>query len=83
MADNDAVAYKNYVIYPLALYLPAKKAWQAMVLITHDTQEGLTLPRSQSFPELPGMFDEEEAALSFALRYGQTLIDGKQQGLTI
>ena len=83
MTKNDAVAYKNYVIYPLALYLPAKEKWQAMVLITHDTQEGLTLPRSQSFPQLPEMFDQEAAALSYALRYGRSLIDGKQHGLTI
>ena len=54
-----------------------------MVLITRDTHEGLTLPRTQSFPQLPEMFDDEEAALSYAVQYGQMLIAGEQQGLTI
>ena len=83
MAENDAVRYRDYLIYPMALYLPSRKEWQAMVLITRDTHEGLTLPRTQSFPQLPEMFDDEEAALSYAVQYGQMLIAGEQQGLTI
>jgi hypothetical protein len=83
MAKNDAVAYKDYMIYPMALYVSPEEKWQPMALITRDTQEGLTLPRSQSFPQLSIRFDEEEAALGYAVQYGQMLIDGKQQGLTI
>jgi hypothetical protein len=83
MATNDAVAYKDYMIYPMALYVSPEEKWQPMALITRDTQEGLTLPRSQSFPQLSIRFDEEEAALGYAVQYGQMLIDGKQQGLTI
>ena len=83
MAKNDAVAYKEYMIYPMALYVSPEEKWQPMALITRDTQEGLTLPRSQSFPQLSIRFDEEEAALGYAVQYGQMLIDGKQQGLTI
>ena len=83
MAKSEAVKYKDYLIYPMALFLPPRKKWQAMVLITRDTHEGSTLPRSQSFPELPEMFDEEEPALTYALKYGLMLIDGNQQGLTI
>ena len=84
MAKNDAIVYRDYLIYPLALYLPPTGKWQAMTLITRDMgDENLTLPRSQSFPQLPGMFDDEEAALSYALQYGRMLVDGKQQGLTI
>ena len=84
MAKNDAVTYKDYMIYPLALYLPPTEKWQAMALITRDTSDqDLTLPRSQSFPQLPGVFDSEEAALSYAVEYARKLVDGKQQGLTI
>lgn len=84
MATNEAFAYKTYLIYPLAFYLSLEDKWQAMALITRDTSdEDLTLPRSQSFPELPGMFDNEEAALGYALEYGRNLVDGKHQGLTI
>ena len=83
MAKNDAVAYKDYMIYPMALYVSPEEKWQPMALITRDTQEGLTLPRSQSFPQLSIRFDEEDAALGYAVQYGQMLIDGKQQGLTI
>jgi hypothetical protein len=36
-----------------------------MVIITRDIQdEDLTLPRSQSFRQLPGLADEEQTALS-------------------
>ena len=83
MAKNDAVEYKDYQIYPMALYMAPEQKWQPLTFITRDTQEGLTLPRSQSFSQLPVRFDEEEAALSYALEFGQLLIDGKQQGLTI
>ena len=84
MAKNDAVTYKDYLIYPLALYLPPEDKWQAMALITRDTgDEDLTLPRSQSFPQLPGVFGNEEAALSYALEYARRLVDGKHLGLTI
>ena len=84
MAKNDAVEYREYLIYHLALYLPPTEKWQAMALITRDTSDqNLTLPRSQSFPQLPGMFDDEESALNYALQFGRMLVDGKQQGLTI
>lgn len=84
MAKNDAVTYKEYLIYPLALYLPPEDKWQAMALITRDmNDQNLTLPRSQSFPQLPGLFDSEEAALSYAAEYARLLVDGKQRGLTI
>ena len=84
MTKNDAVTYKDYLIYPLALYLPPTEKWQAMALITRDmSDQNLTLPRSQSFPQLPGLFDDEEAALSFAVEYARKLVDGMQQGLTI
>lgn len=84
MAQNDAVVYRDYTLYPLALYVAATRKWQPMVIITRDMQdENLTLPRSQSFPQLPGLADEEESALSSALEYGRMLIDGRQQGLTI
>ena len=84
MEKNDAVTYKDYLIYPLALYLPPTEKWQAMALITRDTSDqDLTLPRSQSFPQLPGLFDNEEAALKYALEYGRTLVDGTEHGLTI
>ena len=47
-----------------------------MALVTRDTRdENLTLPRSKSFPQVPGKFDDEAAALSFAVQYGQTLVD--------
>ena len=83
MARSEALKYKEYLIYPMALYLPTKKVWQATVLITRDTHEDETPPHSQSFPQLAEIFNEEEAALSYALQYGLMLIDGKQQGLTI
>jgi hypothetical protein len=84
MAQNDAVVYRDYTIYPLALYQESTGKWQPMVIITRDTtQEDLTLPRSQSFPLLPGLADEEETALSNALEYGRRLIDGSERGLTI
>ena len=84
MTKNDAVTYKDYLIYPLALYLPPTEKWQAMALITRDmSDQDLTLPRSQSFPQLPGVFDSEEAALSYAVEYARKLVDGNQQGLTI
>ena len=84
MAKNDAAVYGDYLIYPLALYLAPTQKWQAMAIITRDmNDENLTLPRSQSFSQLPGMFDDEEAALDYALQYSRMLVDGKQQGLTI
>ena len=83
MAKNEEVAYKNYVIFPMALYLPNEKKWQPFAVITRETDEGLTLPRSQSFPHLPVTFDEEETAIDFAVQYGQQLIDRKRHGLTI
>jgi hypothetical protein len=84
MAKNDAVPYKDYLIYPLALYVKPEAKWQAMALITRDmNDENLTLPRSQSFPKLPGMFDDEEAALDYALKYGRQLVDGGHDGLKI
>ncbi|MBI4192455.1 MAG: hypothetical protein HY525_18200 [Betaproteobacteria bacterium] len=84
MAQNEAVTYRDYTLYPLALYVESERKWQPMVIITRDVQnEDLTLPRSQSFPQVPGLADEEEAALSNALEYGRMLVDGRQQGLTI
>lgn len=84
MAQNDAVVYRDYTIYPLALYQASDGKWQPMVIITRDMQhEDLTLPRSQSFPQLPGLADEEETALRSALEYGRKLVDGREQGLTI
>ena len=84
MAKNDAVTYKDYLIYPLALYLPPTQKWQAMALITRDmAEQNLTLPRSQSFPQLPGLFDDEETALSYAVEYARKLVDRKHEGLTI
>ena len=84
MAQNDAVVYKDYTLYPLALYVASKNKWQPMVVITRDMHdENLTLPRSQSFPQLPGLVDEQETALSNALEYGRMLIDGRERGLTI
>ena len=83
MVKNDDIAYKHYLIYPMAIYLEREKKWQPFALITHETDEGLTLPRSQSFPQLTNKFDEEEAALNYAVQYGRSLIDGKQQGLAI
>ena len=84
MAQNEAVTYRDYTLYPLALYVESERKWQPMVIITRDVQnEDLTLPRSQSFPQLPGLADEEETALRNALEYGRMLVDGRQQGLTI
>ena len=83
MPKNDVVDYKGYLIYPMALYLTAEKKWQPIALLTHETQEGMTLPHSQSFPRIPRTFDDEEAALNFAVQFGQMLIDGSQRGLTI
>jgi hypothetical protein len=83
MTKPDVVKYKDYVIYPMALFLPYEDKWQPIALITHDTQEGMTLPRSQSFSQLPDTFDEEEAALDFVVQYAEKLIDGKQPGLNI
>ncbi len=84
MEKNDAVVYRDYLLYPLALYLPPKKKWQAMVIVTRDAgDEDMTLPRSQSFPQLPDLFDEEAAALRHAVQYGKMLIDGRHQGLKI
>ena len=84
MAQNDAVTYRDYTLYPLALYVESERKWQPMVIITRDLpNENLTLPRSQSFPQLPGLADEEKTALSNALEYGRMLVDGRQQGLTI
>ena len=83
MTKSADVAYKDYVIYPMALFLEREKKWQPYALITRETDEGLTLPRSQSFPQLAVRFDDEDAALEYAVQFGQSLIDGKQQGLTI
>jgi hypothetical protein len=84
MAQNDAVTYRDYTLYPLALYVESAGKWQPMVIITREMQnENLTLPRSQSFPQLPGLADEEKTALSNALEYGRMLVDGRHQGLTI
>jgi hypothetical protein len=84
MAQNDAVVYRGYTIYPLALYQDSTGKWQPMVIITRDMQEeDLTLPRSQSFPHLPGLADEEQTALTSALEYGRKLVDGTERGLTI
>lgn len=84
MAPNEAVVYRDYTLYPLALYVASKGKWQPMVIITRDMQnENLTLPRSQSFPQLAGLTDEQETALSSAIEYGRMLIDGRQPGLTI
>jgi hypothetical protein len=83
MAQNEAVTYKEYMIYPLALYLPPQGKWAAMTLITRDMQDqNLTLPRSQSFPQLPGLFDDASAS-KYALDYGRMLVDRKHSGLTI
>lgn len=83
MSKNDVVKYKDYLIYPMALFLDIEKKWQPFALITRETDEGLTLPRSQSLPQLTIKFDDEDAALKYAAQYGQMLIDGKQKGLTI
>lgn len=83
MPKNVDVAYKDYVIYPMALFVDTEKKWQPLAIITRETDEGLTLPRSQSFPQLPIRFDSEESALDYALQFGRSLIDGKHQGLTI
>jgi hypothetical protein len=83
MPRNDDVSYKDYVIYPMAMFVDDEKKWQPLAVITRETNEGMTLPRSQSFPQLPVRFDSEDSALDYALQFGQWLIDGKQQGLTI
>jgi len=84
MAQNEAVTYRDYTLYPLAMYLETERKWQPMVIITRDmANEDLTLPRSQSFPQLPGLADEEKTALGTALEYGRMLIDGRRGGLTI
>jgi hypothetical protein len=84
MAQNDAVVYRDYTIYPLALYQAETGKWQPMVIITRDMQQqDLTLPRSQSFPKLPGLADDEESALKNALEHGRKLVDGSERGLTI
>ena len=84
MAQNDAVVYHDYTIYPLALYEASSGKWQPMVIITRDMQEqDLTLPRSQSFRQLPGLADDEQTALNNALEYGRKLVDKTERGLTI
>ena len=84
MAQNDAITYRDYTLYPLAMYLESERKWQPMVIITRDMKdEDLTLPHSQSFPRLPGLADEEQTALSNAIEYGRMLVDGRRKGLTI
>ena len=38
MAQNEAVTYRNYTLYPLALYVESERKWQPMVIITRDMQ---------------------------------------------
>jgi len=84
MAQDSAVIYRDYTLYPLALYLEAKRKWQPMVIITRDPKGvDATLPHSQSFPQVPGLADEEKTALESALEYGRMLVDGRRKGLTI
>ena len=82
MVEHEAVSCEEYFLYPLALFLPNTRKWQALVIITRKkVSAGTTSPNSKCFSATPLVFDDEASAKSCALRYGQKLVAEQFEGL--
>src|SRR5690348_13446068 len=67
----------GYLLYPLGLYQPRTRQWQAVVVITLERLvEGgnPTLQHTRALPNPEGLFSSELEAKECALGYGRTLI---------
>ena len=67
----------GYLIYPLGLYQPKSRQWQAMVIITSEELVAVgnpTLQHTKALPCAGKLFLTEMDAKEHALRYGRMLI---------
>ena len=74
----------GYLLYPLGLYQPKARKWQAVALITleRSVAEGNpTLQHTRALPSPSDLFATEMEAKEFALEYGRKLIAEKHPGL--
>lgn len=74
----------GYLLYPLGLYQPKTRQWQAVVIITLEKLMAEGNPTLQHTKALSGsteLFATEMEAKEHALRYGQMLIAGNHADL--
>ena len=67
----------GYLIYPLGLYQPRTRQWQAVVIITLErlvAEGNPTLQHTKALPNPAELFATEMEAKEHALRYGRMLI---------
>ncbi len=74
----------GYLLYPLGLYQPKTRQWQAVAIITLEkllAEGNPTLQHTRTLPSPTELFSTEMEAKECALKYGRKLIAEKHPDL--